>query len=285
MVKKLPLRSVKRLSKSPGVLFSGFVMVFLQSGTFKACGVLLEDVVKRYDSSYLFGGWVFTFQPAFSFITARYRKLYRVRSGSGKTNSPKGKPTTNMSSDNYYNSRNKVSASSFKKGYHKDKKKSSNVRLQPNSFDSLPKAKGIYAITLTSMCVCVWVHKEEPYEFVGCPRSSEVIRSETTQTSYTTLTAGAGICGSVITKASNRTMGVVGGILFGLGFVLEGIFGNTMWHLFFFTGVTDSDDIPYLTVTGADIGGEQGDCIHAHPLGQLVDMFSFLCKYEVKGAG
>lgn len=48
----------------------------------------------------------------------------------------------------------------------------------------------------------------------------------------------AGICGSLITKTSNRTMGVIGGFLFGVGFLLEGILGKTLWHLFFFIGVT-----------------------------------------------
>ncbi|KAJ8045708.1 hypothetical protein HOLleu_08766 [Holothuria leucospilota] len=59
---------LENIFKSFGVLVSGIVIAFLQSGSFKALGVLFEDIVRQYKTSNLFGGWALTFQPAATFV-------------------------------------------------------------------------------------------------------------------------------------------------------------------------------------------------------------------------
>ncbi|XP_071854537.1 monocarboxylate transporter 14-like [Apostichopus japonicus] len=48
----------------------------------------------------------------------------------------------------------------------------------------------------------------------------------------------AGIAGSAFPGISNRSLGVTGGILYGLGFTCQGFMGTSLWHLFTFLGIT-----------------------------------------------
>ena len=66
---------LKSIYKSFGILVSGIVIVFLQSGSYKALGVLFEDIVKQYETSKLYGGWALTFQPAATFAIGVYSYL------------------------------------------------------------------------------------------------------------------------------------------------------------------------------------------------------------------
>ncbi|XP_071855207.1 uncharacterized protein [Apostichopus japonicus] len=50
----------------------------------------------------------------------------------------------------------------------------------------------------------------------------------------------AGVAGSIFKGASNRVLGVTGGFLFGLGFICEGLIGESLWQLSVFMGITDS---------------------------------------------
>ncbi|XP_071855208.1 uncharacterized protein [Apostichopus japonicus] len=48
----------------------------------------------------------------------------------------------------------------------------------------------------------------------------------------------AGVAGSIFKGASNRVLGVTGGFLFGLGFICEGLIGESLWQLSVFMGIT-----------------------------------------------
>ncbi|XP_071854827.1 uncharacterized protein [Apostichopus japonicus] len=61
---------VAKLLNSFGVLLAGMIAVFLQSGSFKAFGVLFDDIVEEYKTSYMYAGWVLTFKDSVSFIVA-----------------------------------------------------------------------------------------------------------------------------------------------------------------------------------------------------------------------
>lgn len=62
---------VAKLLNSFGVLLAGMIAVFLQSGSFKAFGVLFDDIVEEYKTSYMYAGWVLTFKDSVSFIVGK----------------------------------------------------------------------------------------------------------------------------------------------------------------------------------------------------------------------
>lgn len=63
-----------RLFDSFGILFAGMLAVFLQSGSYKAFGVLLDDIVDEYKTSNTYAGWVLSFQESASYIVGKISK-------------------------------------------------------------------------------------------------------------------------------------------------------------------------------------------------------------------
>ncbi|XP_071828165.1 monocarboxylate transporter 7-like isoform X3 [Apostichopus japonicus] len=62
--------TLEKLFVSIDILFSGILVVFFQSGTFKAFGVLFDDLVIAYNTSNIYAGWIFTFQASIAYIVA-----------------------------------------------------------------------------------------------------------------------------------------------------------------------------------------------------------------------
>lgn len=70
--KVMAVGTLGKLFESVDILFSGILFIFLQSGSFKAFGVLFDDIVTEYDTSNTYAGWILTLQASASFIVGRY---------------------------------------------------------------------------------------------------------------------------------------------------------------------------------------------------------------------
>lgn len=73
MIKMASSGDVNFSHRTLTVLFSGCLMVYLSSGSFKASGVLFDDAVLLFNTSNLFGGWAFSFQPSVAFVVGEYK--------------------------------------------------------------------------------------------------------------------------------------------------------------------------------------------------------------------